>query len=143
MEMIHTDKAPAAIGPYSQAVVSNGMLYTSGQIPLDPKTGELVDGGIAEQAQQAMKNLEAVAQAAGCTLENAVKVNCYLSDMSLFEEFNKVYAEFFTGKPARSCVAVKTLPRNALVEIELTAEIPGKQNGAPEKLSSRKAIERY
>jgi 2-iminobutanoate/2-iminopropanoate deaminase len=125
MEIIDTNNAPAAIGPYSQAITANGMVYTSGQIPLDPETGELVPGGIKEQTRQVCENLAAVLRASGGFLENVVKTTCYLTDMGDFAAFNEVYAEHFTGKPARSCVAVKALPKGALVEIEAVAEIVG------------------
>ena len=122
MEIIHTPQAPAAIGPYSQAIRSGKMLYTSGQIPLNPETGTLVEGDIKAQARQVFENLGAVLQAGGSGLDKAVKVNCYLQNMSDFADFNTVYGEYFTGKPARSCVAVKELPRGALVEVEVIAE---------------------
>ena len=123
MKKIHTDKAPAAVGPYSQAIVYNGMVYTSGQIGLDPASGELAGETIEEQAEQVMKNLASILEAAGSGPENAVKTLCFLTDMNDFAAFNEVYAEYFTSKPARSCVAVKTLPKNVLVEIEATAEV--------------------
>ena len=122
MNAIYTNQAPEAVGPYSQAIVSGSMVYTSGQIPLDPKTGTLVEGGIEEQATQVMKNLGAVLRAAGSDFQHAVKVNCYLSDMALFADFNAVYGRYFTTKPARSCVAVKEIPKGALVEVEVIAE---------------------
>ena len=121
MQKIYTDKAPAAIGPYSQAVIVNGMLYTSGQIPLNPENGQVVEGGIKEQALQVMKNLKAILDASGTTFENVVKTTCFLADMGDFAAFNEVYAEYFTEKPARSCVAVKELPKGVLVEVELIA----------------------
>ena len=120
---IHTDCAPAAIGPYSQAIVSGGLVFTSGQIPLDPKTGEVVGSEIREQSHQVMQNLEAVLQAAGASFETAVKTTCFLADMADFAAFNEVYAQAFTGCPARSCVAVKTLPKGVLVEVEAVAEV--------------------
>ncbi len=120
---IHTEKAPAAVGPYSQAIAVNGMLYTSGQIPLDPATGNLVEGDISVQAEQVMKNLMAVLAEAGTKQENVVKTMCFLADMGDFGEFNKVYEKYFTEKPARSCVAVKTLPKDALCEVEVIAVI--------------------
>ena len=122
MKAIYTPDAPEAVGPYSQAIISGGMLYTSGQIPLNPATGTMVEGGIEEQATRVMENLGAVLRAGGSGFERAVKVNCYLSDMSLFADFNAVYARYFTTKPARSCVAVKELPKGALVEVEVIAE---------------------
>ena len=120
---IHTEKAPAAVGPYSQAIAVNGMLYTSGQIPLDPATGNLVEGDISVQAEQVMKNLMAVLAEAGTKQENVVKTRCFLADMGDFGEFNKVYEKYFTEKPARSCVAVKTLPKDVLCEVEVIAVI--------------------
>ena len=120
---ISTDKAPAAIGPYSQAIVCSGLLYTSGQIPIDPKTGSIDAVGITAQAEQVMKNLGAVLGEAGSSFEKAVKTTCFLADMADFAAFNEVYAKYFTGKPARSCVAVKSLPKGALVEVEVIAEI--------------------
>ena len=119
---VHTDMAPAAIGPYSQAIVTGNLVFTSGQIPLDPETGVLVGKDIREQTERVCKNLSAVLTAAGSSLEKAVKTMCYLSNMEDFAAFNEVYAIFFTGKPARSCVAVKTLPKGALVEVEVIAE---------------------
>ena len=118
---IHTDNAPAAVGPYSQAIAAGGMLYTSGQIALDPATGEIVGDDIKAQAEQVMKNIGAVLQAAGCTFEDVVKTTCFLADMADFAAFNEIYARYFTGKPARSCVAVKSLPKGALVEVEVIA----------------------
>ena len=123
MKKISTEKAPAAIGPYSQAIVIGDFLFTSGQIPLNPQTGEMVGVTIEEQAEQVMKNLAAVLEAAGTCFENAIKTTCFLADMADFAAFNGVYAKYFTGKPARSCVAVKTLPKNALVEVEVIAKI--------------------
>lgn len=122
-EIISTQNAPAAIGPYSQAVKANGMLYTSGQIGIVPATGELAEGGLAAQAEQAMKNLAAVFAAAGTGFEKAVKTTCYLADMADFAAFNEVYARYFVGKPARSCFAVKGLPKGALCEVEVVAEL--------------------
>lgn len=127
MKAIYTPEAPEAVGPYSQAIVSGGVLYTSGQIPLDPATGAMVEGGIEQQAARVMENLGAVLRAGGSDFRHAVKVNCYLSDMSLFADFNAVYARYFTTKPARSCVAVKELPKGALVEVEVIAEIAAGQ----------------
>ena len=121
MNQIYTKNAPEAIGPYSQAVKTNGLLFTSGQIPIDPKTGAIVAGGIKEQAEQICKNLSAVLEAAGSSFEKAVKTTCFLADMNDFSAFNEVYGKYFTGKPARSCVAVKTLPKNVLAEIEVIA----------------------
>lgn len=123
MQKIYTEKAPAAIGPYSQAIVVNGMLYTSGQIPLDPVSGQVVEGGIKEQALQVMKNLKAILDEAGTSFENVVKTTCFLADMGDFAAFNEVYSQYFTQKPARSCVAVKDLPRGVLVEVEVIAVV--------------------
>ena len=122
MEKIHTDKAPAAIGPYSQAIVAGGFVFTSGQVALDPATGSIVEGGIKEQTRQALINASAVLSAAGLTLSNVVKTTVYLADMTDFAAMNEVYATFFTiPYPARSAVAVRTLPKNALVEVECIA----------------------
>ena len=120
---IATTNAPAAIGPYSQAVIAGGLVYTSGQIALDPATGALVGNTIEEQTEQVMKNLGAVLEAAGSSFEKAIKTTCFLADISHFAAFNEVYAKYFTEKPARSCVAVKDLPKGALVEVEVIAEI--------------------
>ena len=120
---ISTDKAPLAIGPYSQAVTLGDMLFTSGQIPINPATGNIDAVGITEQTEQVMKNLGAVLSAAGTSFENALKTTCYLADMADFAAFNEVYAKYFTEKPARSCVAVKALPKGALVEVEVIAKI--------------------
>ncbi len=119
MKVTNTDKAPAAIGPYSQAIAVNGMLYTSGQIPIDPAVGDVVATTIQDQAEQVMKNLGAVLEANGLTYTDVVKTTCFLSDMDNFAAFNEVYGKYFTGKPARSCVAVKTLPKNVLCEVEV------------------------
>ena len=118
---IHTDNAPAAVGPYSQAIAAGGMLYTSGQIALDPATGEIVGDDIKAQAEQVMKNLAAVLAEAGTSQENVIKPTCFLKDMGDFGAFNEVYGAFFTEKPARSCVAVKTLPKDVLCEVEVIA----------------------
>ena len=123
MKVISTEKAPAAIGPYSQAIVINGMVFTSGQIPLNPATGEIMGTTVEEQAEQVMKNLGEVLKAAASSYEKAVKTTCFLADMGDFGAFNEVYGKYFTGKPARSCVAVKTLPKNVLCEVEVIAEI--------------------
>ena len=123
MNRIHTEKAPAAVGPYSQAVVVNGLVYTSGQIALDPETGELVGETIEEQAQQVMKNLIAILDAAGTKPENAVKTLCFLTDINDFAAFNEVYARYFTEKPARSCVGVASLPKGAICEVEVIAAV--------------------
>lgn len=123
MKVISTDKAPAAIGPYSQAMVVNNLVYTSGQIPINPASGEVEAVGIEAQTEQVMKNLGAVLEAAGSSYEKAVKTTCFLADMNDFAAFNGVYAKYFTGKPARSCVAVKTLPKGVLCEVEVIAEV--------------------
>lgn len=123
MKRISTDKAPAAIGPYSQAIVAGGLLYTSGQIPINPATGTVDADDIVGQTEQVMKNLAAVLEAAGSSFEQAVKTTCFLSDIASFAAFNEVYAKYFTGKPARSCVAVKDLPKGVLVEVEVIAEV--------------------
>ena len=117
MKAIYTEKAPAAVGPYSQAVVINGLVYTSGQIALDPATGELVGTTIEEQAEQVMKNLVAILEAAGTKPENAVKTLCFLTDINDFAAFNAVYARYFTEKPARSCVGIQSLPKGAICEV--------------------------
>lgn len=122
MEKIYTEKAPAAIGPYSQAVRVGTLVYTSGQIPIDPATGAVEVQDITGQTEQVMKNLVAVLEAAGSSCERAVKTLCFLTDMGNFVAFNEVYARYFTGKPARSCVAVSALPKGALVEVEVIAE---------------------
>ena len=121
MEKVHTNKAPAAIGPYSQAVIAGDFVFTSGQIPLDPETGAVAGDEICGQSEQVMKNLDAILQAAGSSFEKAVKTTCFLADMKDFAAFNEVYAKYFTGKPGRSCVAVKTLPKGVLVEVEVVA----------------------
>lgn len=122
MKPLHTDKAPAAIGPYSQAIEACGFVFASGQIPLNPATGVLVEGGIQEQTRQALTNAKAVMEAAGLTLADVVKTTVYLSDMDNFAAMNEVYATFFSHPyPARSAVAVKTLPKGALVEVECVA----------------------
>ena len=123
MEKLNTNNAPAAIGPYSQAVKTGNLLFTSGQIALDPATGEIVGTTIEEQTEQVMKNLGAILTEAGATYENAVKTVCFLDNMDDFGAFNEIYGKYFTGKPARSCVAVKTLPKNVLCEVEVIAEI--------------------
>ena len=121
--IISTPKAPAAIGPYSQAIQVGNLIYTSGQIPIDPATGQLVEGGIKEQTRQSLSNIQAILQEAGLTMASVVKTTVFMADMADFAEMNSVYAEFFTEPyPARSAVAVKTLPKNALVEIEVVAE---------------------
>ena len=122
MKVISTEKAPAAIGPYSQAMVVKGVVFTSGQIPLNPKTGEIQGTTIEEQAEQVMKNLGAVLEAAGSSYEKTIKTTCFFRDMGDFAAFTEVYGKYFTGKPSRSCVAVKTLPKNVLCEVEVIAE---------------------
>lgn len=123
MKVVYTDKAPAAIGPYSQAMILNGVLFTSGQIPVNPATGEINGDTIETQAEQVMKNLGEVLKKAGSSFEKAVKTTCFLADMGDFAKFNEVYAKYFVNKPARSCVAVKTLPKNVLCEVEVIAEV--------------------
>lgn len=123
LKKVYTSNAPEAIGPYSQAIICGNMLFTSGQVPINPATGNVETEGITDQATQVMKNLSAVLAEAGTTFEKVVKTTCFLSDMADFAAFNAVYAEYFTSKPARSCVAVKTLPKNVLVEVEVIAEI--------------------
>ena len=122
-KIISTEKAPAAIGPYSQAIVVGNTVFTSGQIPINLASGAIEAEGITAQTEQVMKNLGEVLSAAGSSYEKAVKTTCFLADMSDFAAFNEVYAKYFTGKPARSCVAVKALPKGALVEVEVIAEI--------------------
>lgn len=121
MKTIHTNQAPAAIGPYSQAIQTGNMLFTSGQVPLCPETGNVVGNTIAEQATQVMKNISAILKEAGTDFNHVVKTTCFLADMNDFAAFNEIYADYFTGKPARSCVAVKTLPKNVLCEVEVIA----------------------
>ncbi len=120
---VATKKAPAAIGPYSQAIVIKDMVYTSGQIPINPESGNVEGKSIEEQAEQVMKNLGEVLKAAGSSFENAIKTTCFLVDMNDFVAFNGVYAKYFTTNPARSCVAVKTLPKGVLVEVEVIATL--------------------
>lgn len=123
IKKISTENAPAAIGPYSQAVALGDILYTSGQIPLDPESGAIVGSNITEQTERVMKNLSAVLTAAGTSFDNVVKTTCFIADMADFADFNAVYAKYITSAPARSCVAVKTLPKGALVEVEVIAKI--------------------
>ena len=123
IKKVSTDKAPAAIGPYSQAIVCGDMVFTSGQIPINPANGNIEATTIEAQAEQVMNNLKAVLEAAGSSLDKAVKTTCFLADMGDFTAFNGVYAKYFTTNPARSCVAVKTLPKNVLVEVEAIAEL--------------------
>lgn len=120
-KVISTDKAPAAIGPYSQAISTGNMVFTSGQIPLDPATGAMVGTNIRSQAEQVMKNLKQVLEAAGSSFDKVVKTTCFLADIADFAAFNEVYAAYITSAPARSCVAVKDLPKGALVEVECIA----------------------
>lgn len=123
MKKVHTDNAPAAIGPYSQAIVHGDLVFTSGQIPINPVTGNVEAEDIVSQTEQVMKNLGAVLAAADSSYEKAIKTTCFLADIADFAAFNEVYAKYFTEKPARSCVAVKTLPKNVLVEVEVIALI--------------------
>lgn len=121
LKTISTKNAPAAIGPYSQAIVSGNMLYASGQIPIVPATGKLAEGDITAQAEQSVKNVGEILKAAGASYTDVVKTTCFLADMNDFAAFNAVYEKYFTGKPARSCVAVKALPKGALCEVEVVA----------------------
>ncbi len=121
MKKISTDKAPAAIGPYSQGIVAGDFLFASGQIPINPATGEIEGADIKEQAELVMKNIGGLLEAAGTDYAHVVKTSCFLADMGDFAAFNEVYAQYFTEKPARSCVAVKTLPKNVLCEVEVIA----------------------
>lgn len=123
LKVTSTPKAPAAIGPYSQAITCGNMLFTSGQIPIIPETGEIAQGDITVQAEQVMKNLNAVLEASDTEFKNVVKTTCFLADMGDFAAFNAVYEKYFIGKPARSCVAVKQLPKNVLCEVELIAVV--------------------
>ena len=123
MKKIETSAAPAAIGPYSQGIKIGNVVYCSGQIPVDPATGEISGDTIETQAEQVMKNLGEVLKEAGSSFEKAVKTTCFLADMGDFAKFNEVYAKYFVSKPARSCVAVKTLPKNVLCEVEVIAEV--------------------
>ncbi|WP_026508347.1 RidA family protein [Butyrivibrio sp. MC2013] len=121
MKKVSTDKAPAAIGPYSQGIIAGDFLYASGQIPIIPETGDLETGDIKAQADQVCRNIGEILKAAGTDYEHVVKTVCFLDDMGDFADFNSVYEKYFTGKPARSCVAVKTLPKNVLCEVEIVA----------------------
>lgn len=123
LKKVATSKAPAAIGPYSQGMIANGFLFASGQIPIVPETGMIAEGDITVQAQQVMKNVGEVLKEAGTDYENVVKTTCFLAEMSDFAAFNSVYEKYFTGKPARSCVAVKELPKNVLCEVEVIAVV--------------------
>lgn len=120
---ISTSKAPAAIGPYSQAIVCGDLLFTSGQIPLNPENGQMEGTNVTEQTERVMKNLDAVLNEAGASFDSIVKTTCFLADMSDFAAFNEVYAKYIPSAPARSCVAVKALPKGALVEVEVIAEL--------------------
>lgn len=120
LKKIATDKAPAAIGPYSQGIVANGFLFASGQIPINPATGKIEGKDITEQAELVMKNIGEILKEAGTTYEKVVKTTCFLADMADFAAFNAVYEKYFTGKPARSCVAVRQLPKDVLCEVEVT-----------------------
>ena len=123
MEKVFTELAPAAIGPYSQAMKVGNLVYTSGQIPINPKTGAVEAQDIAGQTRQVMENLKAVLEAAGTSVEKTVKTMCFLADMGDFAAFNEIYGEYFTGKPARSCIAASALPKGVLVEVEAIAEL--------------------
>lgn len=123
LKKIESKNAPAAIGPYSQAIAVGNFLFTSGQIPVDPATGEIAGSDVTAQTEQVMKNLNAVLTEAGTSFEKAIKTTCFLADMADFAAFNAVYGKYFTTHPARSCVAVKTLPKNVLCEVEVIAEI--------------------
>lgn len=123
LKKLATDKAPAAIGPYSQGIIVNGMLYASGQIPIIPETGAIAEGDINVQALQVMKNVGEILKAAGTDFEHVVKTTCFLAEMADFAAFNAVYEQYFTGKPARSCVAVKQLPKDVLCEVEVIAVV--------------------
>lgn len=123
MKKVSTNKAPSAIGPYSQAVIYNGMLYTSGQIGINPQTGNIDGKDICAQTEQVMQNLKAVLEDAGTSFDNVIKTTCFLAEIADFGAFNEIYGKYFTSKPARSCVAVKDLPKGALCEVELIAKI--------------------
>lgn len=123
LKYVDTKNAPAAIGPYSQGIILNGIAFFSGQIPLSPETGEVVGSDITEQAEQVMKNVKALLESQGADFTDVVKTTCFLADMADFAAFNDVYAKYFTGKPARSCVAVKALPKGVLCEVEAIAAV--------------------
>lgn len=123
MKTVSTKKAPAAIGPYSQAKIVNGMLYASGQIPIIPETGEIIEGDITVQTERICKNIEQILKAAGTDFEHVVKTTCFLADIEDFVPFNEEYAKYFTGKPARSCVEVARLPKDVLAEVEVIAQV--------------------
>lgn len=122
MKIVHTNNAPEAIGPYSQAMIAGGLVFTSGQIAIDPATGAVEATTVEEQTEQVCKNIAAVLEAAGSSIDKVVKTTCFLQSMEDFAAFNAVYGKYFAGKPARSCVAVKTLPKNVLVEVDTIAE---------------------
>lgn len=126
LKYVDTKNAPAAIGPYSQGIIVNGLAFFSGQIPLSPQTGEVVGSTIKEQAEQVMKNITALLESQGAGFEDVVKTTCFLADMGDFAPFNEVYGAYFTGKPARSCVAVKDLPKGVLCEVEVIAAVGDK-----------------
>lgn len=123
LKKVATDKAPAAIGPYSQGIIAGNLLFASGQIAINPATGEIEGNDIVTQTEQVMKNIGALLEAAGTDYTRVAKTTCFLADMNDFATFNEIYAKYFTEKPARSCVAVKTLPRNVLCEVEVIAEV--------------------
>ena len=123
LKKVSTNKAPGAIGPYSQAIIYENLLFTSGQIPLDPETSQIVEGDIFKQTDRVMNNLKAVLEEAGSSFDKVIKTTCFLKNMSDFANFNEVYSKYFTSKPARSCVAVKTLPKNVLCEVEVIANL--------------------
>ena len=123
MKTIQTDKAPAAVGPYSQAKISGGFLFASGQVGINPAIGAIVNGGLEAQTEQVMANIAAVLEASGSSFDQVIKTTCFLADIADFKAFNEIYAKYFTSKPARSCVAVKDLPLGALVEVEIIAEV--------------------
>ena len=123
IKIINTQKAPAAIGPYSQAVIYNGIIYLSGQIPIDPATGEITGNSVTEQTEQIIRNISEVLKESGSDFSKVIKTTCFLQDISCFGEFNNIYSKYFIGKPARSCVEVSALPKGALVEIEVIAGI--------------------
>ncbi|MBQ8295149.1 MAG: RidA family protein [Clostridia bacterium] len=136
LKKVATENAPAAIGPYSQAMICGDLVFTSGQIAIDPATGNVEAITIEDQTEQVMKNLGEVLKAAGSSFENAVKTTCFLADMGDFATFNGIYGQYFTTKPARSCVAVKTLPKNVLVEVEVIAMV----NSAPTPIKKGKSL---
>ena len=123
IQTINTNNAPAAIGPYSQAKIYGGVLYVSGQIPMDPVTGQCAGNTIETQSKQAIKNVGAILEAAGTSFDNVIKTTCFLASMDDFAAFNEIYAQYFTSKPARSCVAVKALPKGVLCEVEVIAAL--------------------